>query len=196
MARRRKISRKMPPLRQVDPSLMGTQNINNWSQANIDQNEAASFNQQFRVRAYDGGGGGPQGGVYDKAAMNAAGVNQNWGANNANIRQNRVTGAVTDNSSTFRASTIPGQSNINDMDRIHLLDPGGLVGGNEIGTRIGGESGKPINTFSSEIDPTDKTEFQNEVVNNVMKSDPVANLSNPVEPARPQNKFEELYKPS
>ena len=41
-----------------------------------------------------------------------------------------------------------------------------------------------VNTFSSEIDPAEKSEFKNEVINEVM---------NKVEP---QNKLEELYKPS
>ena len=64
MARRRKISRKLPPMRQVVP---GSQGINQYEQSNIDQNQALAFNQQFRVRAYDRGGSRPQGGVYDNA---------------------------------------------------------------------------------------------------------------------------------
>ena len=47
---RRKISRKMPPLRQIQG--MFEQGINNYDQANIDQNAAASFNQQFRTGSY------------------------------------------------------------------------------------------------------------------------------------------------
>lgn len=47
-----------------------------------------------------------------------------------------------------------------------------------------------VNTFSSEIDPSDKSEFKNEVVNEVMNKvggDEIA--------GSPQNKLEELYKP-
>ena len=46
-----------------------------------------------------------------------------------------------------------------------------------------------VNTFSSEIDPADKTEFKNEVINDVMSN------VNPPEMQAPQNKLEELYKP-
>ena len=41
-----------------------------------------------------------------------------------------------------------------------------------------------VNTFSSEIDPAEKSEFKNEVINEVMNK------------MEPQNKLEELYKPS
>jgi len=192
---RRKISRKMPPLRQVVP---GSQGINNWSQANIDQNEAASFNQQFGAGTYHSSSG--TGGKYNQAALNAAGINQNWGANNANTSQDRLTGATTDLNNSFQATTIPGSTHWNTGEH-QLADPNMLTDtGRGFDLNKGGSVNttdkKGLNTFSSEIDPTDKTEFQNEIVNNVMKSDPVANLSNPVKPARPQNKFEELYKPS
>jgi len=46
-----------------------------------------------------------------------------------------------------------------------------------------------VNTFSSDIDPADKTEFKNEVINDVMSN------VNPPEMQAPQNKLEELYKP-
>ena len=202
---RRKISRKMPPLRQVDPSLMGTQNINNWSQANIDQNEAASFNQQFgggtQLRTGIRGEGYIRANQYNRGAMNAAGVNPGgYGANTANTRQDRLTGATMDLNNSFQATTIPGSTHWNtgehQLSNPNMLTDTGRGFDLNKGGSVNTTDKKGLNTFSSEIDPTDKTEFQNEVVNNVMKSDPVANLSNPVEPARPQNKFEELYKPS
>ena len=207
MARRRKISRKIPPLRQVvsdktsplkqvDPFNAG---INNYDQANIDQNQALTFNQQFGAGTYHSSSG--KGGKYDQAALNAAGINQNWGANNANTSQNKITGATTMNNSSFQATTIPNQPIDSELSLFSPIGPEGLVGrdGTSLVNRVGGgesiKGGSP-NTFSSEIDPTDKTEFQNEVVNNILKSDPVADLSKPVEPTTPQNKFEELYKPS
>ena len=47
-----------------------------------------------------------------------------------------------------------------------------------------------INTFSSEIDPSDKSEFKNEVVNEVMNK-----VGGNEVAGSPQNKLEELYKP-
>jgi len=47
-----------------------------------------------------------------------------------------------------------------------------------------------VNTFSSEIDPSDKSEFKNEVVNEVMNK-----VGGNEVAASPQNKLEELYKP-
>jgi len=190
---RRKISRRTPPLRQVVP---GSQGINNWSQANIDQNEAALFNQQFRVGNWNSVGNN-LGGRYDQGALNAAGMNQNWGANNANTTQDRITGA-TSTIGGYNATTIPNTAMASNNLNNSSLSTGNLVrGGDGVGVdKQGNPQTKPINTFSSEIDPTDKTEFQNEVVNNILKSDPVADLSKPVEPVTSQNKLEELYKPS
>ena len=192
---RRKISRRMPPLRQVVP---GSQGINNYDQANIDRNQAASFNQQFGTGAYTSAGG--SGGKYNQAALNAAGINQNWGANNANTSQNKVTGATTDLNNSFQATTIPGSTHWNTGEHQLAAPDMAVDTGRGFNLTRGGNVNttdkKGINTFSSETDPVDKTEFQNEVVSNIMKSDPVVDLSNPVEAARPQNKFEELYKPN
>jgi len=174
---RRKISRRTPPLRQVVP---GSQGINNWLQANIDQNEAAAFNQQFRVGTWNSPTQG-SGGSFDQGALNAAGMNQNWGANNANTVQDRITGA-TSTIGGYNATTIPGQ-NLSTIGPDTLSLPAGKQ-----------NPTKPINTFSSDIDPADKNEFRNEVINNVMANDPVADLSKPVDPVQSQNKFEELYK--
>ena len=187
---RRKISRRMPPLRQVVP---GSQGINNYNQANIDQNQAASFNQQFGAGAYTSAGGG--GGKYNQAALNAAGINQNWGANNANTSQNKVTGATTDLNNSFQATTIPGSTHWNTGVN-QLAAPDMVVDtGQGFGLNKGGNATttnkKGINTFSSEVDPADKTEFKNEVVNEVMSK-----VGPSLADASPQNKLEELYKPS
>lgn len=205
MARRRKISRRMPPLRQVVP---GSQGINNWSQDNIDQNQAASFSQQYgnagnyaiSTNAYGGAAVSP----YTTRGNTYSG----YGASNTS--QNKVTGATSmnqdvfnptvSNNNTFRATTIPGSTHWNTGEH-QLSDPNMLTDtGRGFDLNKGGSvnttNKEGLNTFSSEIDPTDKTEFQNEVVNNIIQSDPVADLSKPVESARPQNKFEELYKPS
>ena len=105
---RRKISRKMPPLRQIQG--MFEQGINNYDQANIDQNAAASFNQQFRTGSYNSTYG--SGGKFNQGAMNAAGVNQNFGANNANVSQDRITGAITQNNG-FQPTFLPNQRHWN-----------------------------------------------------------------------------------
>jgi len=190
------MANKKSPLKQVDPFNAG---INNYEQSNIDQNQALAFNQQFGAGTYHSSSG--KGGKYDQAALNAAGINQNWGANNANTSQNKITGATTMNNNSFQATTIPNQPIDSELSLFSPIGSEGLIGrdGTSLVNRVGGgesiKGGSP-NTFSSEIDPTDKTEFQNEVVNNILKSDPVADLSKPVEPVTPQNKFEELYKPS
>ena len=189
---RRKISRKMPPLRQVVP---GSQGINNWSQANIDQNEAASFNQQFgggtQRRTGIRGEGYIRANQYNQGALNAAG----YGTNPANTSQDRVTGATTDLNNSFQATTIPGSTHWNTGEH-QLSNPNMAVDtGQGFGLNKGGNvnttNKKGINTFSSEIDPADKTEFKNEVVNEVMSK-----ISPSVADASPQNKLEELYKPS
>ena len=178
------------PLKQVNPFNAG---INNYDQANIDQNEAASFNQQFRVGNWDAGESGPQGGKYDRGALNAAGMNQNFGEANANTTQNRVTGA-TSTIGGFNATTIPNTTMASNDLNISSLSTNNLVrdGGGAGVDKEGNPQVKPVNTFSSDIDPTNKTDFKNEVINNVMASDSLANLSEPVAP--PQNKLEELYK--
>jgi hypothetical protein len=183
MARRRKISRRTPPLRQIVP---GSQGINNWSQANIDQNQAASFNQQFRVGTYDQRGN--EGGRFDQGAMNAAGVNVNWGANNANTRQDKVTGATIENrgfgSGDFKPTSLPtGAPQVPDTVVGSLTDP---LKPNAVKNDIQKEA---VNTFSSGIDPADKSEFKNEVVNEVMNKVGGNEIA-----ASPQNKLEELYK--
>jgi len=197
MARRR-ISRKMPPLRQIFP---GSQGINNYDQANIDQNAAASFNQQFRVGSYNSTYG--SGGSFDQGAMNAAGVNQNWGANNANISQDRITGAITQGSG-FQPTFIANQRHWNQgAQNETMLTPFNFGGpGKGLGRQNAINAGKPmvedvaanakesVNTFSSEIDPADKSEFKNEVVNEVMNKVGGNEIA-----ASPQNKLEELYKP-
>jgi hypothetical protein len=192
---RRKISRKMPPLRQVVP---GSQGINNYDQANIDQNEAASFNQQYGAA----GNYAISTNAYGGAAVSPYRTHGNSysGYGTSNTSQNKVTGATTDLTNNFQATTIPGSTHWNTGE--HQLSGPGMAANTGRGFNLtrGGNVNttdkKGINTFSSETDPVDKTEFQNEVVSNIMKSDPVVDLSNPVEAARPQNKFEELYKPS
>ena len=145
MARRRKISRRTPPLRQIVP---GSQGINNWSQANIDQNQAASFNQQFRVGNHQSTY--MTGGMYDTGAMNAAGVNVNWGANNANTRQDKVTGATIENrgfgSGDFKPTSLPtGAPQVPDTVVGSLTDP---LKPNAVKNDIQKEA---VNTFSSGI---------------------------------------------
>ena len=188
----------MPPLRQIAP---GSQGINNYDQANIDQNAAASFNQQFRVGSYNSTYG--TGGSFDQGAMNAAGVNQNWGANNANISQDRITGAITQ-SSGFQPTFIRNQRHWNQgAQNETMLTPFNLGGpGKGLGRQNAINAGKPmvedvaanakesVNTFSSEIDPADKSEFKNEVVNEVMNK-----VGGNEVAGSPQNKLEELYKP-
>ena len=128
--------------------------------------------------------------------MNAAGVNQNWGANNANTRQDRVTGATINNTAGFQPTSIPGSTHWNTGAHQEVLSTNMLV--NPIGgskpqeiIKSGDRKDGGVNTFSSEIDPADKTEFKNEVVNEVMST------VNPTsEEISPQNKLEELYKPS
>tara|TARA_R110002012_G_scaffold317579_1_gene534332 strand:- start:273 stop:848 length:576 start_codon:yes stop_codon:yes gene_type:complete len=188
---RRKISRKMPPLRQIQGIF--EQGINNYDQANIDQNAAASFNQQFRTGSYNSTSG--SGSKFDQGAMNAAGVNQNFGANNANVSQDRITGAITQNSG-FQPTFLPNQRHWNQgatnetmLTPFNFGSPGkGLARQNAI------NAGKPmvesVNTFSSEIDPSDKSEFKNEVVNEVMNK-----VGGNEVAQSPQNKLEELYKP-
>ena len=188
---RRKISRKMPPLRQIQGIF--EQGINNYDQANIDQNAAASFNQQFRTGSYNSTSG--SGGKFNQGAMNAAGVNQNFGANNANVSQDRITGAITQNSG-FQPTFLPNQRHWNQgatnetmLTPFNFGSPGkGLARQNAI------NAGKPmvesVNTFSSEIDPSDKSEFKNEVVNEVMNK-----VGGNEVAQNPQNKLEELYKP-
>ena len=181
------MANKTSPLKQVDPFNAG---INNYDQTNIDQNQALAFNQQFRVGNWDAGGSGPQGGKYDRGAMNAAGVNP-FGTANANTSQNKITGATTMNNNSFQATTIPNTiaSQNTGVDQLSL---GQLSTRGEGMDTKGNPQSKPVNTFSSDIDPTNKTDFKNEVINNVMASDTLANLSEPI--AAPQNKLEELYK--
>lgn len=198
MARKRKISYKIPPLRQLNNAaamqLGGAawdqQGINNWSQQNINQNQAAAFNQQFRVGNWDSATQG-SGGRFDQAAMNAAGVNQNWGANNANTRQDKVTGATIENrpfgSGDFKPTSLP-TGETPQVTGSDILSLGSLNEGlRDNVIRKDGTNDiqkEAVNTFSSEIDPTDKTEFKNETIKNVMAR----------EPQQSQNPFEQLYK--
>ena len=201
MARKRKISYKIPPLRQLNNAaamqLGGApwdqQGINNWSQQNINQNQAAAFNQQFRVGSYSSTYG--SGGRFDQGAMNAAGINQNWGANNANTRQDKITGATIENrpfgSGDFKPTSLP-TGETQQVSGSDILSLGSLNEGlrdnvvNKDGTiaPTNDIQNEALNTFSSEIDPVDKTQFKNETINNVMASDTKVS----------QNPFEQLYK--
>ena len=201
---RRKISRKMPPLRQIQG--MFEQGINNYDQANIDQNAAASFNQQFRTGSYNSTYG--SGGKFNQGAMNAAGVNQNFGANNANVSQDRITGAITQNNG-FQPTFLPNQRHWNqgataaDEGLLTPFNVGGAANkvkglarqnainaGKPMVENVASNAKESINTFSSEIDPSDKSEFKNEVVNEVMNK-----VGGNEVAQSPQNKLEELYKP-
>ena len=180
---RRKISRRMPPLRQVVP---GSQGINNYDQANINQNQAASFNQQY------GNAGNYATGT---SAVFTTRGNNYGGYGASNTSQNKVTGATTDLNNSFQATTIPGSTHWNTGEH-QLSSPNELTNtGRGFDLNKGGNANttnkEGLNTFSSEIDPADKTEFKNEVVNEVMSK-----VSPSVADVSPQNKLEELYKPS
>jgi len=180
------MANKKSPLKQVNPFNAG---INNYEQSNIDQNQALSFNQQY------GSSGNYATG--NSAVYTTQGNNYNtYGA--ANTSQDKVTGATTDLNNSFQATTIPGSTHWNTGEH-QLSDPNMLADtGRGFDLNKGGSvnttNKQGLNTFSSEIDPTDKSEFKNEVINNVMATEDVANLSKPVEPEQSQNKFEELYK--
>jgi len=85
------------------------------------------------------------------------------------------------------------------FDNIQLADPNDKTKGRRgLAAQVAINAGVPlvpnlvegdnkkesVNTFSSEIDPAEKSEFKNEVINEVMNK------------MEPQNKLEELYKPS
>ena len=169
MARRKKISYKLPPTRMVTPSFSGGM--------------PTGFNNPFM---------GSGVGAIQQAVLNAQNFAQHGGMPNLN----------TSNQGGFTPTYVNPQSmgaNNPAFDNIQLANPADKTKGSRgLAMQTAINAGVPIvrnvaenttekesvNTFSSEIDPAEKSEFKNEVINEVMNK------------MEPQNKLEELYKPS
>ena len=166
MARRKKISYKLPPTRMIVPGF-GHGGI------------PTGFNNPFNA--------GILGGV--PSFMN-------------NMDQTTIGSNPQASTSSFTPTYVNPQSmNTSNpaFDNIQLANPADKTKGSRgLAAQIAINSGVPlvpnvaeniaekesVNTFSSEIDPAEKSEFKNEVINEVMNK------------MEPQNKLEELYKPS
>ena len=174
MARRKKISYKVPPTRMLN--IGGSMNLGmNTNQGFAHESYLGNTNyQQFATPEVHTMG------HMDRTAHMGTGVGgfqPTYMPNQRHWNQGAVDTLMP---------LIPGSKTNPNVIRQNAINAGKPLVQNVANTVKPAES---VNTFSSGIDPSDKSEFKNEVVNEVM------NKVNEQPMDSPQNKLEELYKP-